>query len=89
MICPRIAYMPQGLRKIFTQRFPFSRTSIFSAGCLVNHKRNAQGRIEELLVSTGLAPFAGRPAGRLSGGMKQKLGLCLLAHSRSRSAHSR
>ena len=33
-------------------------------------------RIGELLTSTGLAPFADRPAGKLSGGMKQKLGLC-------------
>ena len=33
-------------------------------------------RIRELLTSTGLAPFADRPAGKLSGGMKQKLGLC-------------
>ena len=33
-------------------------------------------RISELLTRTGLAPFADRPAGKLSGGMKQKLGLC-------------
>ncbi|MGU9537357.1 ATP-binding cassette domain-containing protein, partial [Proteus mirabilis] len=32
--------------------------------------------IAELLAATGLAPFASRPAGKLSGGMKQKLGLC-------------
>ena len=32
--------------------------------------------IAELLGGTGLAPFADRPAGKLSGGMKQKLGLC-------------
>ena len=36
----------------------------------------AAWRIRELLTSTGLAPFADRPAGKLSGGMKQKLGLC-------------
>jgi ribosome-dependent ATPase len=29
-----------------------------------------------LLEATGLAPFADRPAGKLSGGMKQKVGLC-------------
>ena len=29
-----------------------------------------------LLASTGLSPFRDRPAGKLSGGMKQKLGLC-------------
>src|ERR1019366_3623883 len=33
-------------------------------------------RIAELLDSTGLAPFRDRPAGKLSGGMRQKLGLC-------------
>ena len=33
-------------------------------------------RIADLLQATGLAPFADRPAGKLSGGMKQKLGLC-------------
>jgi ribosome-dependent ATPase len=33
-------------------------------------------RIKELLESTGLIPFADRPAKKLSGGMKQKLGLC-------------
>src|SRR5690606_24098838 len=33
-------------------------------------------RIDDLLHSTGLAPFRERPAGKLSGGMKQKLGLC-------------
>lgn len=30
----------------------------------------------ELLRATGLEPFSDRPAGKLSGGMKQKLGLC-------------
>jgi ABC-type dipeptide/oligopeptide/nickel transport system ATPase component len=33
-------------------------------------------RIAELLASTGLTQFADRPAKKLSGGMKQKLGLC-------------
>jgi ABC-2 type transport system ATP-binding protein len=38
-------------------------------------------RYAELLHMTGLAPFTGRLAGRLSGGMKQKLGLaCTLVH---------
>ena len=35
-----------------------------------------------MLNATGLAPFADRPAGKLSGGMKQKLSLCCaLVHS--------
>ncbi|QOX80087.1 ABC transporter ATP-binding protein [Trichlorobacter lovleyi] len=33
-------------------------------------------RAERLLTMSGLAPFTGRRAGALSGGMKQKLGLC-------------
>lgn len=39
-------------------------------------------RYGELLAMTGLAPFTGRLAGRLSGGMKQKLGLaCTLVRA--------
>lgn len=38
-------------------------------------------RYQEMMRMTGLAPFSGRLAGRLSGGMKQKLGLaCTLVH---------
>ncbi|MFX5793234.1 ATP-binding cassette domain-containing protein, partial [Acinetobacter baumannii] len=33
-------------------------------------------RIDTLTAGTGLSPFLARPAGKLSGGMKQKLGLC-------------
>jgi len=40
------------------------------------------GKIEELLGFSGLTPFKGRLAGKLSGGMKQKLGLaCALIHT--------
>ncbi len=40
-----------------------------------------RGRIESLLGFSMLAPFRGRHAGKLSGGMKQKLGLaCALVH---------
>src|SRR5690606_36557552 len=35
-----------------------------------------QARIVSLVKATGLDPFLDRPAGKLSGGMKQKLGLC-------------
>jgi len=35
-----------------------------------------RARIGELLAATGLEPFRDRPAGKLSGGMKQKLGIC-------------
>ena len=33
-------------------------------------------KVKELLDATGLGPFPQRPAGKLSGGMKQKVGLC-------------
>src|SRR5262249_33804798 len=35
-----------------------------------------KARVKELLDATGLGPFPDRPAGKLSGGMKQKVGLC-------------
>lgn len=44
-------------------------------------RRERAGRIEELLAFSKLAPFKQRWAGKLSGGMKQKLGLaCALVH---------
>ena len=44
--------------------------------------RDRSGRYRELLDMTGLAPFTQRLAGRLSGGMKQKLGLaCTLVRA--------
>ncbi len=39
-------------------------------------KAERSERTERLLAFSGLKPFSGRQAGRLSGGMKQKLGLC-------------
>ncbi len=39
------------------------------------HLRDRPGRYRELMAMTGLGPFTSRFAGRLSGGMKQKLGL--------------
>ncbi len=74
--CPRIAYMPQGLGKnLYPTLSVFENVDFF--GRLFGHsKQERERRIAELLQSTGLAPFADRPAGKLSGGMKQKLGLC-------------
>lgn len=48
----------------------------FFARLFGHDKAEREARITELLNSTGLAPFRDRPAGKLSGGMKQKLGLC-------------
>lgn len=75
-VCPRIAYMPQGLGKnLYPTLSVFENVDFF--GRLFGQSLDERTwRIKELLASTGLAPFSNRPAGRLSGGMKQKLGLC-------------
>lgn len=45
-------------------------------------RRGREAKIEELLGFSNLTPFKKRQAGRLSGGMKQKLGLaCALIHT--------
>jgi ribosome-dependent ATPase len=76
VVCPRIAYMPQGLGgNLYATLSAFENIDFFSR--LFGQGRvKRELRIAELLESTGLAPFAERPAGKLSGGMKQKLGLC-------------
>ncbi|WP_292068513.1 ribosome-associated ATPase/putative transporter RbbA [Mesorhizobium sp.] len=75
-VYPRIAYMPQGLGKnLYPTLSVFDNIDFF--GRLFGHDRQErERRIGELLRRTGLAPFADRQAGKLSGGMKQKLGLC-------------
>ncbi len=72
----RIAYMPQGLGKnLYPTLSVFENVDFF--GRLFGHNRRERNhRITRLLERTGLAQFADRPAGKLSGGMKQKLGLC-------------
>ena len=73
---PRIAYMPQGLGKnLYPTLSVFENVDFFGRLFGQNRAERAQ-RIDELLASTGLAPFRDRPAAKLSGGMKQKLGLC-------------
>jgi len=75
-VCPRIAYMPQGLGKnLYLTLSVFENVDFF--GRLFGHEQaERHQRIAELLDSTGLSPFRDRQAGQLSGGMKQKLGLC-------------
>ncbi len=73
---PRIAYMPQGLgRNLYPTLTVFENLDFF--GRLFDQpKSEREWRINELLAATGLDPFPDRPAGKLSGGMKQKLSLC-------------
>jgi len=75
-ICPRIAYMPQGLGQNLYMTLSVFENVDFFGRLFGQSKEERIWRIQELLESTGLAPFANRPAGKLSGGMKQKLGLC-------------
>jgi ribosome-dependent ATPase len=75
-VCPRIAYMPQGLGKNLYPTLSVCENVDFFGRLFGQPTAERAWRISELLTSTGLAPFADRPAGKLSGGMKQKLGLC-------------
>ncbi|MDL2406795.1 ribosome-associated ATPase/putative transporter RbbA [Rhizobium calliandrae] len=72
----RIAYMPQGLgRNLYPTLSVFDNIDFF--GRLFGQgATERRARIDELLVATGLDPFADRPCGKLSGGMKQKASLC-------------
>ena len=75
-ICPRVAYMPQGLgRNLYPTLSVFENVEFF-ARLFGQGRAEREQRINDLLSATGLVAFADRPAGKLSGGMKQKLGLC-------------
>jgi ribosome-dependent ATPase len=72
----RIAYMPQGLgRNLYPTLSVFDNIDffgrLFGQGAAERH-----ARIDDLLKATALDPFADRPCGKLSGGMKQKASLC-------------
>ena len=75
-VCPRVAYMPQGLGKNLYATLSVSENLDFFASLFGHGFKERKRRIGKLLLATGLLPFADRPAGKLSGGMKQKLGLC-------------
>ncbi len=75
-VCPRVAFMPQGLGRNLYPTLSVFENADFFARLFGYGRRERERRILELLRATGLDPFAGRPAGKLSGGMKQKLGLC-------------
>jgi ribosome-dependent ATPase len=73
---PRIAYMPQGLGRNLYPSLSVEENVDFFGRLFGQGRAERQARIDELLAATGLAPFRERPAAKLSGGMKQKLGLC-------------
>ncbi|WP_425055417.1 ribosome-associated ATPase/putative transporter RbbA [Pseudomonas abyssi] len=75
-VCPRIAFMPQGLGKNLYPTLSVAENLEFFGRLFNQDRQERQARISDLLASTGMSRFIDRPAGKLSGGMKQKLGLC-------------
>ncbi|NLD68147.1 MAG: ribosome-associated ATPase/putative transporter RbbA [Limnobacter sp.] len=75
-VCPDIAYMPQGLGRNLYPTLSIEENLQFFARLFGHDAGERRRRIDELTRATGLHPFLDRPAGKLSGGMKQKLGLC-------------
>ncbi|HEY9102199.1 ribosome-associated ATPase/putative transporter RbbA [Chitinimonas sp.] len=75
-VCPRIAYMPQGLGRNLYPTLSVEENLQFFARLFGHGTDERRRRIDTLTRSTGLHTFLDRPAGKLSGGMKQKLGLC-------------
>jgi ribosome-dependent ATPase len=74
--CPRIAYMPQGLGKNLYPTLSVEENLQFFARLFGHDAAQRRQRIDALTRANGLHNFLARPAGKLSGGMKQKLGLC-------------
>ena len=76
IVAPRIAYMPQGLGRNLYPTLSVVENIDFFGRLYGQSESERRARITRLLTATGLDPFPNRPAGKLSGGMKQKLGLC-------------
>jgi ribosome-dependent ATPase len=75
-VSSRIAYLPQGLGKNLYPTLSIFENVDFFGRLFGQSREEREWRIDDLLKSTDLSPFRDRPAGKLSGGMKQKLGLC-------------
>ena len=75
-VAGRIAYMPQGLGRNLYPTLSVTENIDFHARLFGLATAERGVRIRRLTAATGLDPFPDRPAGKLSGGMKQKLSLC-------------
>ncbi|MBA6287899.1 ribosome-associated ATPase/putative transporter RbbA [Colwellia sp. MB3u-4] len=76
LIGPRIAYMPQGLGKNLYAELSVEENLDFFAKLFNQPAHERKARIDKLTKATELHAFLSRPVKKLSGGMKQKLGLC-------------
>lgn len=72
----KVAFMPQGLGHNLYPTLSVMENIDFHARLFSIDKTARQARIDRLLAATDLLKFKDRPAGKLSGGMKQKLSLC-------------
>ena len=78
----RIAFMPQGLGRNLYPTLSVYENIDFHARLFGLDGQERTRQIARLMEATRLAPLSGRAAGKLSGGMKQKLSLCCaLVHS--------
>ncbi len=75
-VCSRVAFMPQGLGRNLYPTLSVAENLDFFARLFGQPQGERAARIADLLEATGLSQFGDRPAGKLSGGMKQKLGIC-------------
>ena len=75
-VCARIAYMPQGLGRNLYPDLTVRENIAFFSRLFGQRAAERERRCDALLTATNLAPFADRAARKLSGGMRQKLGLC-------------
>lgn len=72
----RIAFMPQGLGNNLYPDLSIAENVRYFAALFSLQGQTTEARLNDLLAATDLAGFKDRLAGQLSGGMKQKLGLC-------------
>jgi len=71
-----LAFMPQGLGRNLYPTLSVAENLDFFGRLFGQDGLQRRVRMDELLRMTGLLPFRDRPAGKLSGGMRQKLGIC-------------
>ncbi|MTJ00965.1 ribosome-associated ATPase/putative transporter RbbA [Idiomarina piscisalsi] len=72
----RVAYMPQGLGKNLYPTLSVEENLSFFAQLFGLKGQQREQHVFRLLKATRLWEFKDRPSAKLSGGMKQKLGLC-------------